>query len=370
MVGLALAGLDKIGQIRRGSVATGNGPPPEPLLTPWLIDEAGPAFAVSADGTTVTHDRKGFDVAVGDKVMRSGVHRFTYKVIKSRNGKGHNIYLGVADADVARVQPMAEDGGSTTRRAGQANRNGAPFKFRSGQMGKAWGLHPFDGTVYYSDDGYQRGEKAWLPKAKDAKGLTVQQVAQLQHAHARGKADGWEILCVVDMDQKKLSFSVNGGEEIDSRVELPAGVVPYVFFDWKDDAIAIISGIDATMRQPAIVREPGGSDPLKSARGQISARGPAPPPVSLGTPATATPATTAEVSSPDRAMARKVGNDDARLQRALTVLLLASKENASVVSDVVPGFDSQACKTRETLLAEIERLGETIDSLLSEDVRA
>ena len=144
-------------------------PPPPPMMTPWLVEEFGDAFAVSSSGTVLTHMRKGFDIAVGDMVVNkgSGVHKIGFKVVKSRNGKGHNIYIGVTDAAATRIHPSPEsDGGSKTHRGGQTARNGAPFKHSSGSMGKAWGLHPFDGTVYYSDDGFQRGEKAWLPRAK------------------------------------------------------------------------------------------------------------------------------------------------------------------------------------------------------------
>ena len=62
--------------------------------------------------------------------------------------------------------------------------------------------------------------------SQDAAGLTVQQVAQLQHEHARGKADGWLVEVILDMDNLKLSFAVNGGNAIDARVDLPESVCP------------------------------------------------------------------------------------------------------------------------------------------------
>lgn len=343
------------------------GPPPDPLETPWLVEEFGPAFGVSSDGKTLTHMRKGFDVAIGDRVMRKGVHRITFIVHKSRNGKGHNLYVGVADANAQRVPPAQADGGVSTR-GGATARSGAPYKMTPGSMGKAWGLHPFDGTVYFSEDGYQRGEKAWLPKAKEVSTLTVQQVAQLQHAHSRGKADGTVIVAIVNMDDKTLSFSVNDGPEIDSKVVLPEAVSPYVFFDWKDDAVSITAGVDSALRQPAILKEPGSSDAkTKSMK-------------DLGTAATIVASMKVGSSdrsrgSPDRGSNRKTGGSgggsaDARLQRAATLLMLVHQRDASMLPLTIPGISPEACNDRQALLAELDRLGEQIDTMLAEDVRA
>lgn len=381
VVGAAVEGLtlnmSKIGN--RMSKMVGGGAPAEdktmlqqsePIETPWLTEEAGSAFGVSSDGSTLTHTRKGFEIAVADLVMTEGTHSFTFKVVKSRNGKGHNLYLGVIDAAAERTAPaMTENNGSKSARGGSTARGGAPQKYSAGTAGGAWGLHPFDGTVYYAPDAYQRGDKAWLPQAREAKGLTVKQVAELQHDHAKGNADGWLVTVVVNMDERTLSFGVNGKTPTDSRVKLPASVSPYAFFDWKDDAVALTEGVPAQLRPISGILEPPASDakhaPPRSARGARPAG--AGPPKTLGAQVAGALGSLPGVGTQSPVSAQKAGlnGDGARLQRALTMLLNVHKLDGDILQRALPppatlnadGLD------RPTLLAELDRLAAEIDGV-------
>ena len=66
------------------------------------------------------------------------------------------------------------------------------------------------------------------------------------HLHAEpegatvGKQEGMTVDCIVDMDEKKLSFSLNGEEPIDCGITLPdAGVRPWVFMYHEGDSVTL-----------------------------------------------------------------------------------------------------------------------------------
>ena len=66
------------------------------------------------------------------------------------------------------------------------------------------------------------------------------------HLHAEpegatvGKQEGMTVDCIVDMDEKKLSFSFNGEEPVVCGITLPdAGVRPWVFMYHEGDSVTL-----------------------------------------------------------------------------------------------------------------------------------
>ena len=52
--------------------------------------------------------------------------------------------------------------------------------------------------------------------------------------------EGCVVTAIVDYDQKKLFFSANGEEPIDSEVELPEeGVRPWIFLYHEGDSVTV-----------------------------------------------------------------------------------------------------------------------------------
>ena len=136
------------------------GPVPEALATPWQIDDTATdldAWALSEDGLTIYHERKHHDVAVLDLVMREGVHKLSFRFVKSYNNKGHSLFVGVLDADASHSPPKSE---KTPQRVTVQN----------GSHGDAWSYHPYDGMIYHSKNAYERGQEGWqhnlLPSMK------------------------------------------------------------------------------------------------------------------------------------------------------------------------------------------------------------
>lgn len=198
--------------------------------TPWRIQEAPSAWAVSDDGATLYHMRKGHDVGVLDTVLTKGVTKISFKLIASHNNKGHNIFLGVLDADAPREPPSL--GPEKQKRL--SSRTGTP-----GKGGEAWAYHPYDGFLYYTPDVYARGTRAITDSHQELPHMRGETAGQILHLH-------------IDMDKRQLSMSVNDLTPVDISVKLPRAVSPYVLCDWRDDAIEVLgSNVQRVFRQPA-----------------------------------------------------------------------------------------------------------------------
>ena len=103
----------------------------EPIDTPWRIDDPDiEAWTLSDNGTTINHHRKRPDIAIVDSELTQGVSSFTFKIRRSHNNKGHNIYIGVMDARASRSATPPGDGSRA-----------------EGQAGAAWLWHTYDGSV-------------------------------------------------------------------------------------------------------------------------------------------------------------------------------------------------------------------------------
>jgi len=192
------------------------------IETPWAIEESVDAWALSDDGGTLYHMRKGHDICIADIVLKEGVTKVSFKITASHNNKGHNMYLGVLDAGVEREAPVVPP--EKQRRLASA-RLGTP-----GKAGQAWGYHPYDGFLYYSSDAYQRGYRATTDSSSEL-------------PHMRGESAGQTLNMEIDMNNKRLRMGVNTMTLVDMGITLPSSVSPYVFLDWREDAVEIMGSI-------------------------------------------------------------------------------------------------------------------------------
>ena len=333
--------------------------PAEAVDTPWRIEDAHGAWSLSDDGATVYHERKGHDLGLPDIVLKTGVTKISMKVIASHNNKGHNIFLGVMDADAPREAPT--DGASTKR-------GGTPA-LGTGKAGEAWGYHPYDGMLYYTADAYQRGAKG------AAAGKEGEPLRELPHM--RGDAEGQVLHMVIDMDNKKLLMAVNNMEAVDMGIQLPASVMPYVFFDWRDDAVELLGNVvPTTQRQPSHRHKDKGKTTNRKGGGVLTARAQAlkgsnhrAPRDNDGRttgPSAAVTEVTLEPAPPPKQQGAPPppgGFTDAlRFDLAINALMAVQRSDPIALANAVPGF-SLGDPTRELMIKELERLHDKIGSL-------
>ena len=187
-----------------------------------LVDTGGEAGWGAAGGRQLTRcGSDGYTAALGTPLWTSGVHTLTFRIDRARHGTG-NMVLGVADA--AQL-------------------------FTRAHAGRGWGLHPFYGTLFATEDVH-------VPGASTERKLSP-------GAELRGKALGARVSVLVDMRRRALAFSVNGGRWIDAEVELPAAVRPYAALYWEGDAVSL--------RAARTLDERGGAYEQLVARGLWSA---------------------------------------------------------------------------------------------------
>ena len=135
----------------------------------------------------------GTAAAVGDPILASGVHEWTCHIRSSFKGWGDAMLIGVTDASVD--WPTTE--------------------------ARSWGLLPIVGSLYTTPNRTQLGtkQKELCPPLD-------------------GTAEGAVVRIIVDMDNRLLSYSVNGGDIVDSGTQLPKMVRPWVTMCFEGDHIS------------------------------------------------------------------------------------------------------------------------------------
>ena len=328
-------GIERIGEVIAGTPKDNS--PIEPVATPWMIQESHGAWALSDDGGTLFHERKGHDLGLPGIVLKTGVTKLSFKVIASHNNKGHNIFIGVMDADAERKPPVAADLPHTDR-AGPAGTR-APAPLGAGKAGAAWGYHPYDGMIYYTPDAYLRGVKG----ASQKEGEVMRELP-----HMRGDAEGQTLHVVVDMNQKKLLMGVNDDmEPVDVGITLPTSVQPYVFFDWRDDAVELLgNSVQIVERQPSRRHVPSKQTAraVRTARGNTKPKG-----GGLLTDRGAAPKPTAQVTN------RRTFNPEQHLELAMSALMQVHKSDSLALNNAISGFSLGESPSRALMLKELER---------------
>ena len=332
-----------------------DGPPPEPVDTPWLIQEAHGAWSLSDDGATIYHERKGHDIGLPGIVLKTGVTKLSFKVTASHNNKGHNLFIGVMDADAPRTPPpLPEPTANQTERAPGATNRTAPT-LGAGKGGAAWGYHPYDGMIYYTPDAYQRGVKGAVEK----EGQVMRELP-----HMRGDAEGQILHVVVDMDNKKLLMAVNTDEPVDVGITLPVSVQPYVFFDWREDAVELLGNVvPLVLRQPSR-RHMAGKSTARQAR---TAR--AKPKAGMSTDRRVSKGEEKAPLKPPAADARTFTVEQ-HLELALAALMAVHKSDSLALNNGIPGFSLGENPSRNLMLKELERCATDLQSPSADALQA
>jgi hypothetical protein len=139
--------------------------------------------------------------AIGSKVIRSGVTELTYTINKVFYPDAH-LFLGVAQ--------ITDDPGKA----------------------ETWAFNPATGNLYNGHQLNEHGQEGKKHLMADPKADLV------------GKQEGAVVTATVDMDRRKLHFSANGEDPIDSGVELPeGGVRPWIFLYHEGDSVTLEEGV-------------------------------------------------------------------------------------------------------------------------------
>ena len=188
----------------------------------WTLASEG--CQASEDGAQIRHSREGPDGAASALFMASGHHVVTLTVDASERNAGF-LYLGVVAAD-----GRTGDWPSPHYRQQQQNR---PSSSAAPPPPVAWGFCPLNGHLHATDHPSGWGVRRRKLMAGDLSGRAVGAVVRMH----------------VDMDNRTLSFAINGGELSDSQVHLPAAVRPWVLLAHRGDAVTLTG-----YRGPALVR--------------------------------------------------------------------------------------------------------------------
>ena len=190
----------------------------------WALHAGG--VRLEADGAVVSHAREGPDAAASTLLLEHGRHRITLEIVRSERNRGF-MYLGV----------LAADGrtGSWPEGPKQDASNG---KY-SGKPVVGWGFCPLNGHLHSTATPSEWGLR----------------LRKLMSGDLSGRAEGAIVVLIVDMDRRKLSFSIDGHEPVDAKVHLPAAVRPWVVLAHREDAVRL-----AGYRGPALVRTASAAD--------------------------------------------------------------------------------------------------------------
>lgn len=138
--------------------------------------------------------------ALGSKIIREGVYNITYTINKVFYPDAH-MFLGVAE--------ITDD----------------PEK------AETWAFNPPTGNLYIGKTLNEHG---------DEQRKTHLMAGDEKETNLVGKMEGSVITMTVDMDTKKLFFSVNGEDAVDCGIELPEdGVRPWIFLYHEGDSVTV-----------------------------------------------------------------------------------------------------------------------------------
>ena len=141
--------------------------------------------------------------ALGSAELWEGRHSFLFEIVASYKSSG-NMHIGIADGSAL-----------------AARTPGAP----AAGGGAALSFHPWDGGLHSWED--------WTV------GYASQEERSAMPGDLDGSATGAVVLMGIDMDQRRLMISVNGGEAVDAGVTLPESVRPFVRLYHEGDAIRL-----------------------------------------------------------------------------------------------------------------------------------
>jgi hypothetical protein len=156
---------------------------------------------ISNDGKTATAVFEMTCVAVlGERTLAKSLHAWTVIIEVSRLNYGGAICIGVTDADAT----ITADRG-----------------------GWSCGFNPYCGALFVTGDANKVNYKS--------------PAHNLMHGDLQGKANKAQITVMVDMDQRQLAFSINGGPSVLATKAggLPSKVRPWVHLFKEHDSVTI-----------------------------------------------------------------------------------------------------------------------------------
>lgn len=150
---------------------------------------------VSLDGKTVTHTghQNEYAAAVAPPAMVSDKHAFTFTIVKSRFHDGAGMLLGVVDA------------------TGE-------------ELGTAYGFLPLKGQMFTVRTDTEKTDKG-TPRKRVTPDV--------------GEATGATVRVEVDLEQSRMTISVNGAPPEDAGVELPKKIIPWMRLNHAGDSVTI-----------------------------------------------------------------------------------------------------------------------------------
>lgn len=179
------------------------------MLHPWSAASSGDVIRfdaynknsvqVSEDGRTAIALLEMVPcAALGSEIFSQNVNEWLVTIDVSRMNYGGALCIGVTDADA---------------------------EFTDEKGGASWGFNPFSGCLMSTDNAYN---------------VDYNQLGKsLMQGDLQMKSQGASIVITVDMNTRKLYFSINSGLEICADIELPPRVRPWVHLFKERDALRI-----------------------------------------------------------------------------------------------------------------------------------
>eukprot|EP00965_Chrysotila_dentata_P216711 6189534-Pleurochrysis_carterae.AAC.4 len=162
--------------------------------------------------------------------MRTGVHSFCFKILRSASNDGAGMCLGIA--------AVGANGGAT----------------------QAWGLEPSSGRLWCCADARKWGKKG---KKLMVRGQSLQY-----------NANGATVFVQVDMNTKRVAFGVRQSQAkstalIDAGVTISGEVRPWAMLGWALDSIKLCDYVSGpadlspkppSSKAPSLTRAPSAGD--------------------------------------------------------------------------------------------------------------
>jgi len=206
---------------------------PTPTFEPWEETgweaDASQRLRISNNHQTATAMLEMTCVAVmGERTFSTGLHAWTVIIEVSRLNYGGAICIGVTDAD-----PNQER--------------------RDNRGGWSCGFNPYCGAFFVTGDAYKVNYST--------------PAHNLMNGDLQGKANKAAVTVMVDMDQRQLAFSINGGPSVLATKAggLPSTVRPWVHLFKEHDSVTITSP-----QGPSNAGTPGPPGPGEYVQGEDS----------------------------------------------------------------------------------------------------
>ena len=217
------------------------------LASPWRVHTDGmalrwatygPGVKVAGDASTAVHVREVPDGVAAGLLLEHGRHRITLEIVRAERNRGF-MYLGVLAADCRVVGDWA--GGSPAAELPLPAHLADPTtsEVGEGKVVVGWAFCPLNGHLHTTCAASTWGERR----------------RKLMPTDLAGRAEGAQIVMVVDMDRRTLAFGIDGAEPVDTKVRLAAAVRPWVLLAHPHDAVRLVA-----YRGPALLRSPDAAD--------------------------------------------------------------------------------------------------------------